>query len=86
METAPKILIVDDEKIVCDMGRRCFEQEGYDVTTFTDSTKALAALQEESFDVMVTDIKMKGVDGIQLLEYAQKVRRYGAPASSIRPF
>ena len=74
MKRTPRILIVDDERIVCETARRCFEAEGYDVTTFTDSTKALTALQEESFDVMVTDIKMKGVDGIELLEFTRKNR------------
>ena len=70
MNTPPRILVVDDEKIVCDMSRICFTNEGYDVTTFTDSTQARAALETETFDVIITDLKMKEVDGIELLEYA----------------
>ena len=72
MTEKPRILVVDDEKIVCDMSRICFTNEGYDVTTFTDSTQARAALETETFDVIITDLKMKEVDGIELLEYAKE--------------
>jgi DNA-binding NtrC family response regulator len=72
MSANPRILVVDDEKIVCDMSRICFTNEGYDVTTFTDSTQARAALETETFDVIITDLKMKEVDGIELLEYAKE--------------
>lgn len=68
----PKILIVDDEQIVCTMARRCFEHEGYQVVTFTDSTEAKATLEQERFDVLITDLKMKEVDGLQLLELARE--------------
>ena len=73
MSSNPRILVVDDEKIVCDMSRICFSNEGYDVTTFTDSTQARAALETETFDVIITDLKMKEVDGIELLEYAMEI-------------
>jgi len=72
MSANPRILVVDDEKIVCDMSRICFTNEGYDVTTFTDSTQARAALETETYDVIITDLKMKEVDGIELLEYAKE--------------
>ena len=72
MDSKPKILVVDDEKIVCDMARRCLELEGYEVTTFTDSTQALDVLRQERFDVMIADLKMKEVDGLQLLEFVRE--------------
>lgn len=71
MENKPRIMVVDDEEIVCDMAKRSLEQEGYDVTIFTDSTEALAELQQERYRVLVTDLKMKQVDGLQLLDYVQ---------------
>ena len=74
MEQKGKILIVDDEKIVCDMAKYTFEREGYDVTVFTDSTKALAALKQEPFDVLITDLKMKEIDGFQLHEFVRQNR------------
>jgi len=72
MERKPRILIVDDEKIVCDMAKRCLELEGYEITTFIDSKKALAVLEQEDFDILITDLKMKDVDGLQLLEFARQ--------------
>jgi DNA-binding NtrC family response regulator len=67
-----RILVVDDEKIVCDMSHKCLTEEGYDVTTFTDPTEAQSALAREHFDVVITDLKMKGVDGMELLEFARQ--------------
>jgi two-component system response regulator HydG len=72
MTDRPRILVVDDEKIVCDMSRKCLTEEGYDVTTFTDSSEARAALEHERFEVVITDLKMKGVDGMELLEFARR--------------
>lgn len=72
MESTAKILIVDDEEIVCKMAKRCLEMEGHQVTTFVDSTKAMAAINEEQFDVVITDLKMKEIDGLQLLEFTKK--------------
>ena len=71
MEPKKRLLIVDDEQIVCVMAKRSFEQEGYEVTTFTDSVAALAAIETEQFDLIITDLKMKDVDGLQLLEAAK---------------
>jgi DNA-binding NtrC family response regulator len=67
-----RVLVVDDEKIVCDMSRKCLEEEGYEVTTFTESTAAMEALQHECFDVVITDLKMKDIDGIELLEFTRQ--------------
>jgi DNA-binding NtrC family response regulator len=72
MREKPRILVVDDEEIVCQMSRKCLTEEGYDVTTFTDSTLAREALAREHFDVVITDLKMKGVDGMELLEFAKQ--------------
>ena len=67
------IMIIDDEKIVGDMARLSLEQEGYEVETFLDGRTALDRLKEKSFRVVVTDLKMKGVDGLEVLRTVKKL-------------
>lgn len=63
-----KIMVIDDEKIVGDMAKLSLEQEGYIVETFLNAEPALKRLQDEKFDVVVTDYKMKGIDGMEVLK------------------
>jgi len=63
-----RIMIIDDEKIVGDMAKLSLEQEGYVVETFLNAEPALKRLQEEKFNVVVTDYKMKGIDGMEVLK------------------
>ena len=63
-----KIMVIDDEKIVGDMAKLSLEQEGYIVETFLNAEPALKRLKEEKFDVVVTDYKMKGIDGMEVLK------------------
>ena len=65
--TKTRIMIIDDEKIVGDMARLSLEAEGYAVETFLNAEPALKRLQEEKFDVVVTDYKMRGIDGMEVL-------------------
>lgn len=62
-----RIMIIDDEKIVGDMAKISLEQDGYEVKTFLSAAPALDELKKEKFDVIITDLKMKGMDGLQLL-------------------
>lgn len=62
-----RIMVIDDEKIVGDMAKMSLEQEGYVVETFLNAEPALARLKEQKFDVVVTDYKMKGIDGMEVL-------------------
>jgi len=65
------VLILDDERIVCDRLRVPLEKAGLQVETFTDSAEAAARLDETAFDFVVTDLKMKGLDGIEILKRAK---------------
>ncbi len=69
--TPMRILILDDEPIVCKRLKPAFQKMGHTVETFTDSTLALARLHETKFDIVVTDLKMEGADGIQILNGAK---------------
>ncbi len=66
-------MVIDDEKIVGDMAKMSLEQEGYSVETFLNGEAALTRLEEERFDVVVTDLKMKGVDGMDILKTVKKL-------------
>jgi len=66
------VMILDDEPIV---GKRLSPpliKAGFDVEFLEDPTKALARLNEKEFDIVVTDLRMEGVDGIQILEYVME--------------
>jgi DNA-binding NtrC family response regulator len=67
-----RIMVIDDEKIVGDMAKLSLEQDGYDVETFLNAEPALARLKEQDFDVVVTDYKMKGIDGMEVLRTVKK--------------
>src|SRR5208337_5347908 len=68
-----RIMIIDDEKIVGDMAKLSLEQEGYTVETFLNGEPALARLSEQKFDVVVTDFKMKGIDGMEILKTVKRL-------------
>ncbi len=68
-----KILVVDDEKPIRDSLKMLLDEEGFVTSIAADGEDALLKLQEENFDVVITDIKMPKLDGIQLLEAASKI-------------
>jgi DNA-binding NtrC family response regulator len=67
-----RILVVDDEPIVCERLKPALEKVGFYVETYTDSQNAIDRLAEEKFDVVVTDIKMKGPDGLDILHFVKQ--------------
>jgi len=63
-----RILIVDDEKSVRETLREMLEYEGYEVVEADSGLQALDLFSQQSFDVVLCDIKMPGMDGMELLE------------------
>jgi len=68
-----KVLVVDDDLEMCGMLFDVLKEEGFSVITTGDSLEAAKILKKEEFDVIVTDLKMKGLKGLDLLEEANKV-------------
>ncbi len=64
--TQGKLLIVDDELSVRDSLAKWFIEEGYEVATAESANEALTCVAEQTFDVALVDIKMRGTDGIEL--------------------
>jgi len=70
-----KLLIVEDEEALCLLYKEELSQEGYEVTTVYDAEKALEALNRERFDLIITDIRMPGRDGVELITQIMGLRR-----------
>jgi len=68
-----KILVVDDDLEMCGLLSDVLKGEGFSVNTLNDSLEASRLLKKEDFDVIITDLKMKGLKGLDLLEETNKV-------------
>ena len=69
---AEKILVVDDEQSMAQFLAIVLRKEGYQVSTVQNGRDALEKVKAEAFDVVITDIRMPGMDGIQLLQGIKK--------------
>jgi two-component system, NtrC family, response regulator PilR len=68
-----RILVVDDEKSMLEFLDIMLTQEGYDVFPARNGQEACDAIHKEKFDLVITDIRMKGIDGIEVLRKAKSV-------------
>lgn len=71
-----RILLVDDSMVTREMERRLLEDAGFHVTPASDAQEALAFLGEESFDCVVTDIEMPGMDGFELTAHLRGMEHF----------
>ncbi|MCW9065697.1 MAG: response regulator [Ignavibacteriaceae bacterium] len=69
MENKLSIMIIDDENIVGKRLQPALEKRGDLVETFVDSREALKRFDEKNFDIVITDIRMDNIDGIEVLEH-----------------
>jgi len=72
MKNKMRILVLDDEPIVCERLQATLEKLGFHVETFTNSKAAINRLAEFRFDIVVTDLKMSGPDGMDILRFVQE--------------
>jgi DNA-binding NtrC family response regulator len=68
MQSKLDVLLIDDEPIVGKRLKPALERVGCSVEIFTDPRVALARLEEKDFDIVVADIRMQEIDGIEILE------------------
>ena len=73
MSEKPRILVVDDEESHRIMLRAVLKEEGYEVSEASDGTEAVKAVEQEPFDLILMDIRMRTMDGIEALGEIRKI-------------
>ncbi len=71
----PKILIIDDERFIRASLREILEYEKFEVTEAQDGEDGLQKIKEEDFDLVLCDVKMPKMDGIEVLDQAKALDR-----------
>jgi two-component system, NtrC family, response regulator AtoC len=69
-----RILIVDDEEIVRESLSAWLEKDGYTLATVPDGETAIDRIRKERWSILLVDLKMPGIDGLQVLEEAKRVQ------------
>jgi len=70
-----RLLIVEDEKNLCLLYREELTKAGYRVTAVTDAEAALERMKKQKFDLIITDIRMPGKNGIELITQIMAMRK-----------
>ena len=73
MNNRIKMLIVDDEKITLRNLMHAMKKEGYEITGTNSGANALKHLDEQEFDIVLTDVRMEKVDGMQILKRCRQL-------------
>jgi DNA-binding response OmpR family regulator len=69
-----KILVADDERALLDLMERALGKRGHEVETYMDGESAVEAIESDDFDLVMTDLRMPGRSGIEVLAAAKKKR------------
>jgi diguanylate cyclase (GGDEF)-like protein len=72
-DISPRILVVDDEEVVCRFLKRLLSRGGHEVEISLSGQDAIARLERDSFDLVITDLKMPGIDGVGVLRRAKEL-------------
>lgn len=79
MKRETRVLVLDDEPVVGERLKVSLERTGFVVHAVSDSEQAIAALKEHHYDILVTDLKMSGPDGMEVLKAAREARPHIKP-------
>src|SRR5919109_3354228 len=72
-QVTPHILVVDDEQMICRQLQRLYTRSGYGVDIATSAEEALARLERRDIDLVVTDVRLPGMSGIDLITRMQEM-------------
>lgn len=70
----PKIMVIDDEESMCRFMQIMLQKEGYDVTSTVSSKEALDEIKNENYDLVIADLMMPEMNGLELLSRAKSIQ------------
>jgi len=73
VEVKGSILVAEDDPAILESLVEVLGDEGYRITAVPDGTQAIAALDTQEFDLVLSDLRMPGTDGIELLQYSREI-------------
>jgi len=69
------VLVIDDEQVICDACQLVLSEEGHTVTLTNTGKDGLAAIRQGTYDVVLLDMKLPDMDGMEILKAVQKEKR-----------
>ena len=72
MDKQIRILVVDDEPRICHLIEVLLKREGYQIDVSFSGTDALEMLKKYNYQMLITDLKMPGIDGLELIQKAKE--------------
>lgn len=69
-----KTLLVDDDELIRDSLSRVFDSKGCFIKTAETAEEGLRALEEEKYDVIISDLRLPGIDGLRFLKFASLIQ------------
>ena len=76
MNSAKKILLVEDDQDIATLLRLNMQDEGYQIVHEADGNQALIQLEKQSWDAVILDLMLPGVDGLEICRRIRQMTRY----------
>ena len=77
------ILVIDDEKGILQLMHQALTKYGHDVETADDGQEGIRKFDDGSFDIVITDIRMPGIDGNDVVKHIRKAKNQSIPVIAI---
>ena len=78
-----RVLVIDDERSICKLLNQVLTNAGYGVESVANGSEGLQQFQNKVYDVVITDIKMNGIGGIEVVNHIRKSDRPQTPVIAI---
>ena len=79
----PSVLVIDDEAMICDLIKRALERLDIQVDTSDSALSGISKFEKGDYDLVITDVRMPGVDGYCVVDHIRKSNRGRTPVIGV---